>query len=108
MLQHIGAFVVHGGVFIIELHGVVAEDDTLCRDGVDERHAVRVKGITLDEYILVVTCCLFFGVFNHGVDGDDTLGKLIALYQIVVKKVVDDFDIQATPAFIPPLGIARQ
>lgn len=108
MLQDKGFSTMHGGILVIHRHLVVAEDDVVCRYGVNQRHTMGDKGIVLNEDILMVALLLGGGFFYLRVDGDNALRELVAADEVVLKVVVTDDDVAAAPAFVPALRITRQ
>jgi len=108
MLQDKGFSAVHGGILVIHRHLVVAEDDVVCRYGVNQRHTMGDERIVLNEDVLMVALLLGGGDFYLRVDGDNALRELVAADEVVLKEVIADDDVAATPAFVPALRIAGQ
>ena len=93
-MKDVWLFVVHGGMLVIKLHFVIAEDDAICGDSINEGNSVREEGVTLNEDVFVVTYLLIFRLLDHGVNRDDTLCELVTLDEVVVKQIVDNLNIQ--------------
>ena len=107
MLQHIGLPIVHGCMLIIKFDLIVAEDNVICRYGVNQRYTVGEERIAFNEDILVIAHLLVGRLLNLRINGDDALCELVTLDEVVVKQVVDNLNIQAAATLVPALGIAR-